>query len=95
VLRRTALIYGQDGDRYIVIGSNGGSRSHPNWYLNLRANPDVTIQVGAERFRSRAFTATGKERSKLWTQMVSIWPDYERYQKKATREIPVVILEPA
>jgi deazaflavin-dependent oxidoreductase (nitroreductase family) len=92
-LHRTALIYGQEGDRYIVVASNGGSKRHPNWYLNLRADPDVSVQVKDERFRARAATASGNERSKLWKQMATIWPEYERYQKRAPREIPVVILE--
>jgi deazaflavin-dependent oxidoreductase (nitroreductase family) len=95
VLHRTALIYGRDGDRYIVVGSNGGSKGHPNWYLNLRTNPEVVVQVEADRFRARAGTSSGEERSKLWKQMASIWPEYERYQARAPREIPVVILEPA
>jgi deazaflavin-dependent oxidoreductase (nitroreductase family) len=94
VLHRTALIYGRDRDRYIVVASNGGSKRHPNWYLNLSADSDVSVQVKAERFRARAATASGNERSKLWKKMVSIWPEYEEYQKRAPREIPVVILEP-
>jgi deazaflavin-dependent oxidoreductase (nitroreductase family) len=93
-LHRTALIYGREGDRYIVVASNGGSKRHPNWYLNLRADPDVSVQVKDERFSALAATASGNERSQLWRQMVSIWPEYETYQKRAPREIPVVILEP-
>src|SRR5512132_4742285 len=57
-LRRTALIYGRDGDRYLVVASNGGSRTHPSWYLNLTADPEVEVQVGADKFAARARTAT-------------------------------------
>lgn len=94
-LHRTALIYDRDGDRYLVVGSNGGKRAHPNWYLNLLATPEVDVQVGAETFTARARPATAEERPALWEQMTSIWPEYEKYQQKAPREIPVVIIEPA
>ncbi|SCG63647.1 nitroreductase family deazaflavin-dependent oxidoreductase [Micromonospora coxensis] len=93
-LRRTALIYGLDGGRYIVVGSNGGSPHHPSWYLNLLANPEVRVQVGAERFIATARSATGDERARLWQLMTSLWPDYGRYQSRSTRQIPVVILQP-
>jgi deazaflavin-dependent oxidoreductase (nitroreductase family) len=94
-LRRTALIYGRDGDRYVVVASNGGARNHPHWYLNLTAQPEVQVQVQAERFAARARTADAQERPRLWRMMAEIWPDYERYQKRTGREIPVVILERA
>lgn len=92
-LRRTALIYGRDGDRYLVVGSNGGAKKHPSWYLNLTENPKVEVQVGAERFAARALTAAAKDKPRLWRAMASIWPEYERYQAKTDRDIPVVILE--
>jgi deazaflavin-dependent oxidoreductase (nitroreductase family) len=92
-LRRTALIYGRDGERYLVVASNGGARTHPHWYRNLVADPDVTIQIGPEVFAARARTATARERPRLWGSMATIWPDYDRYQGKTVREIPVVILE--
>jgi deazaflavin-dependent oxidoreductase (nitroreductase family) len=92
-LRRTALIYGRDGDRYLVVASNGGAKKHPSWYLNLAESPEVSVQVGAETFTARALTATANERSRLWRSMTSIWPEYERYQAKTEREIPVMILE--
>ena len=93
-LRRTALIYRRDGDRYVVVASNGGSKGHPNWYLNLDADPNVSVQVGDERFDATARRATARQRPRLWREMVSIWPDYERYQTRTDRDIPVVILEP-
>jgi deazaflavin-dependent oxidoreductase (nitroreductase family) len=92
-LRRTALIYGQDGDQYLVVASQGGAAWHPNWYLNLDANPDVFLQVGADKFPARARTATPEEKPKLWKIMTSIWPDYDQYQARCARDIPVVILE--
>jgi deazaflavin-dependent oxidoreductase (nitroreductase family) len=94
-LRRTALIYGRDGDRYVVVASNGGARNHPHWYLNLTAQPEVQVQVQAERFAAQARTAGAQERPDLWRMMAEIWPDYQRYQKRTGREIPVVILERA
>jgi deazaflavin-dependent oxidoreductase (nitroreductase family) len=92
-LRRTALIYGRDGDRYLVVGSYGGAAKHPIWYLNLRADPQVEVQVGAEKFRARAVTTTGEERDRLWQLMTSIWPQYDQYQTRTAREIPVVAIE--
>ena len=92
-LRRTALIYGQDGDRYLVVASKGGAKRHPMWFLNLEAKPEVQLQVGADRFPARARTASKREKPRLWKLMTSIWPEYDRYQSRTDREIPVVILE--
>lgn len=92
-LHRTALIYGKDRDRYLLVASSGGSRQHPAWYLNLNTNPDVELQVGAETFPARARTATAREKPRLWKQMAAIWPDYDRYQAGTKRDIPLVIVE--
>ena len=92
-LRRTALIYGRDRGRFVVVASNGGSKPHPNWYRNLVADSHVFVQVAEDRFEALARTATARQRPRLWDQMVTIWPDYEKYQTKTEREIPVVILE--
>jgi deazaflavin-dependent oxidoreductase (nitroreductase family) len=92
-LRRTALIYGRDGDRYLVVASVGGAARHPAWYLNLTDHPEVEIQVGAEHFTATARTASAAEKPRLWSLMTSIWPAYEGYQRKTRRDIPVVILE--
>lgn len=92
-LHRTALIYGEDGDRYLLVASKGGAPEHPYWYLNLAANPEVDVQVGAEKFKARARTATEEEKPRLWELMAKIWPAYNDYQTKTTRPIPVVILE--
>jgi deazaflavin-dependent oxidoreductase (nitroreductase family) len=95
VWRRTALIYGQDGDRYLVVASYGGSAKHPTWYLNLVDHPEVHVQVGADKFTARARTATAEEKPRLWQIMAAMWPDYDKYQTKTSRDIPVVILERA
>jgi deazaflavin-dependent oxidoreductase (nitroreductase family) len=92
--RRTALIYGRDGDNYLVVASSGGAPRHPAWYLNLAADPEVEVQVLDDTFRARARTATAEERAALWRIMTSIWPSYDEYQTKTDREIPLVILEP-
>jgi deazaflavin-dependent oxidoreductase (nitroreductase family) len=93
LLRRTALIYGRDGDHYVVVASVGGSAKHPAWYLNLTEHPEVEVQVGPERFTARARTAGPGERPRLWELMTSIYPAYEGFQRKTRREIPVVVLE--
>jgi deazaflavin-dependent oxidoreductase (nitroreductase family) len=87
------LIYGRDGDRYLVVASNGGAKRHPSWYLNLDENPEVEVQVGADKFMARAHTATPREKPRLWRLMTSIWPEYDRYQARSKRVIPVVVLE--
>ncbi len=92
-LHRTMLIYGQDGDRYLVVASKGGAEDHPQWYLNLVAHPEVQVQVRADQFTAQARVATAEEKPALWTIMSAIWPAYEEYQTKTTRDIPVVILE--
>ena len=91
--RRLALIYSQDGERYVVVASKGGADQHPGWYLNILEHPDVQVQVMADRFRARARTATPEEHDLLWPRMVQIWPDYDTYQAKTKRQIPLVILE--
>jgi deazaflavin-dependent oxidoreductase (nitroreductase family) len=93
-LRRTALIYGRDGDRFVVVGSKGGAADHPQWYLNLVDDPDVEIQVGPDLLAATARTATDEEKPGLWRMMAGIWPEYDRYQTRTTRQIPVVIIEP-
>jgi len=92
--RRTALIYGRHGSSYLLVASQGGADTHPAWYLNLTANPEVQVQVGADKFTARARTATEQEKPELWAAMVAIWPDYDQYQTKTQRPIPVVVLDP-
>jgi deazaflavin-dependent oxidoreductase (nitroreductase family) len=89
------LIYGRDAERVVIVASRGGAPDHPTWYKNLAANPRVRVQIAAEKFAARARTATGEERVRLWRAMTKIWPAYDEYQAKTTREIPVVVLERA
>lgn len=90
------LIYGMDGDRYLVVASKGGAPKHPAWYLNLVANPDVEVQVKGDKFKARARTATPAEKPPLWAKMAALFPNYNEYQQRsAGREIPVVIIEKA
>jgi deazaflavin-dependent oxidoreductase (nitroreductase family) len=87
------LIYGERGDDVVVVASKGGAPEHPTWYLNLSADPAVEVQVGADRWTGTARTVTGAERSELWQLMTGIWPEYDGYQAKTDREIPVVLVE--
>lgn len=91
--RRTSLIYGTEGDAFVVVGSNGGKKDNPQWFKNLVADPLVHVQVGAEKFEAIARATAGDERMRLWRMMTKMWPDYERHQKRTAREIPVVVLE--
>ena len=89
------LFYGRAGNGYFVVASKGGAPEHPGWYRNLKANPEVEVQVGTTKMRARARTVSGAERAKLWEEAVKIWPPYADYQRKAAeREIPVVVLDP-
>jgi deazaflavin-dependent oxidoreductase (nitroreductase family) len=87
------LIFCESGSDYAVIASKGGAPAHPAWYLNLEADPNVHVQVKAEKFNARARTANPEERAALWEKMVKIYPPYDKYQAATSREIPVVILE--
>ncbi|GLW10953.1 nitroreductase [Microtetraspora sp. NBRC 13810] len=89
----TPLIYQRSGDDYLLVASKGGSDAPPAWYLNLQANPEVEVQVKADRFRARARTATPEEKPEMWRTMTAAWPAYDEYQTKTDREIPVVVLE--
>jgi deazaflavin-dependent oxidoreductase (nitroreductase family) len=93
--RPQALIYGRDGDRYVVVASKGGAPTHPAWYANLVAEPRVEVQVRADRFQAIARSAEGAERERLWKLMTSVWPNYDQYAARTERRIPVVVLERA
>jgi deazaflavin-dependent oxidoreductase (nitroreductase family) len=88
------LIFGHSGPNYVVVASKGGAPTHPSWYLNLQANPEVRVQVKGEKFTARAHTAQAQERAALWPKMVEIYGPYEQYQTKTDRQIPVVVLTP-
>ena len=91
--RTTPLIYGRSGDDFLIVASNGGSTEPPAWYVNVKANPEVEVQVLADRFRARAREANPGEKLEMWREMVSHWPPYQDYQQRTDREIPVVVLE--
>ena len=93
-VRRTPLIRVRDGDNYLVVASMGGAPEHPRWYLNITADPDVTVQDRAEVHQLRARTATPEEKAALWPVAVEQWPDYATYQASTDRDIPLVICEP-
>jgi deazaflavin-dependent oxidoreductase (nitroreductase family) len=90
--RTWPLTYLPEGDRFIVIASNGGQPNHPAWYLNLRANPQVSVQLGDRTSVMIAQTAEGDERTWLWSRVVEEYPAYAGYQQKTDRQIPVVVL---
>jgi deazaflavin-dependent oxidoreductase (nitroreductase family) len=90
--RSNALIFGRHGDDYLVVGSKGGAPAAPAWYENLVANSEVQVQVKGDRFAAHARTATAEEKPELWKIVTAVWPDYDRYQERTDREIPVVIL---
>jgi deazaflavin-dependent oxidoreductase (nitroreductase family) len=95
-LARTApLLYMRDGEDIVIVASRGGSDAMPAWWLNLQANPTTTVQVGSERRRVVAREASAEEKAELWPRLVEMYGDYEVYQRRTKREIPVVILSPA
>lgn len=93
--RTSALIFGRDGDDYLVVASMGGAPMHPKWYLNLRDNPSAEIQVRDQIIAVRARTAAPDEKPRLWRIMTDVWPNYDAYQARTEREIPVVVLSPS
>ena len=93
--RTTPLIYAPEGDSFVIVASKGGSDEPPAWYLNLSADPEVEVQVKADRFKAHARTAGAEEKPALWKKMVAEWPSYDEYQRKTDREIPVVVLDRA
>lgn len=92
-LRTNPLAYTTDADRLVVIASKAGAPTNPDWYHNLRANPEVTVEVGTERYQARAVVVADAERERLFAQMAAKLPGFAAYQQKTTRQIPVVVLE--
>jgi deazaflavin-dependent oxidoreductase (nitroreductase family) len=90
--RTTPLIHRTDGDRWVVVASKGGAPDHPDWYKNLLADPQATIEVQADTVPVVATAAEGEERARLWSAMTEVWPAYDDYKAKTDREIPVVVL---
>ena len=93
--RTSALIFGRDGDDYLVVASMGGAPRHPQWYLNITAHPAAELQVRDQHIRVVARTASAEEKPRLWRVMAGIWPNYDVYQTRTERDIPVVVLSPA
>jgi proline iminopeptidase len=91
--RTSPLIYENADGNYVIVASKGGMPEHPGWYENLAKDPHVELQIKDEVFRAHARTAEGEERERLWKLAAQQWPDYDEYQKKTDREIPVVVLE--
>jgi deazaflavin-dependent oxidoreductase (nitroreductase family) len=93
-VRTSPLGYIEDGDDVVVVASKGGHSRNPGWYHNLLAYPDTTVQIGSERRAVHARVAGPEERARLWPEVVAAYGGYEGYQRRTTREIPLVILEP-
>ena len=93
--RTTPLIFGRDEEDFLVVASMGGAPTHPNWYQNLLAQPSADIQVRADRISVRAATAGDAERPRLWKIVTDAWPNYDVYQSRTDRVIPLVVLTPA
>ena len=87
------LVYSKDGDKFVIIASFAGAPKHPSWYHNLVAHPTPTLEIGGEKFQAKATFPTGAERERLFKQQAAQMPVFNDYQKKTTRQIPVVVLE--
>jgi deazaflavin-dependent oxidoreductase (nitroreductase family) len=92
--RTTPLLYVMDGEDFVIIASKGGAATHPAWYLNLRANPDATVEIGDREVQVEAGVADPEEKARLWEKMVEMYPTYDDYQSKTEREIPLLVLRP-
>ncbi len=92
--RIAPLLYMNDGEDLVIVASRGGSDAMPAWWLNLQASPTTTVQIGTERRRVLAREASAEEKAQLWPRLVEMYGDYEIYQRRTQREIPVVILSP-
>lgn len=90
--RTTPLNYLEDGDKFVVVASYGGDDRDPQWLHNLRAHPAASVQIGAQRHAVQGRVATAEEKARYWPQMVEMYPGYDKYQARTSREIPVVVL---
>ncbi len=93
-VRVNPLAYTRDGDRYVIIASKGGYPTNPDWYHNLVADSEVTVEVDSKRFKARAVVVDGEERDRLFNAQAAVMPNFGEYQTKTTRQIPVIVLEP-
>jgi deazaflavin-dependent oxidoreductase (nitroreductase family) len=87
------LMYQTDGARWVIIASNGGSTRHPAWWLNLRSQPDASIQIGRQTYPVTAVETAGEDRERLWRRMADMYKGYDAYAQKTTRQIPVALLQ--
>ncbi len=92
--RTSPLLYVMDGEDFVIIASKGGAATHPAWYLNLRANPEATVEIGDRELQVEAEVADPEDKARLWQKMVEIYPTYDDYQRKTEREIPLLVLRP-
>jgi deazaflavin-dependent oxidoreductase (nitroreductase family) len=90
----TPLLYSPWGHEYILVGSKGGHDEHPSWYLNLKARPEAEFQVRAQRFRGRWEELSGEKRAKVWDYVTKFFPNYQAYQDRTARQLPVIVLTP-
>jgi deazaflavin-dependent oxidoreductase (nitroreductase family) len=91
--RLSPLAYSRDGDRLVIIASKGGNPKHPDWYHNVVANAEVTVEVGGEQFHARARVIEGAERQRLFDAQAAVMPNFAEYQERTSRQIPVIVLE--
>ena len=92
--RTMPLLYLRDGDDIVIVASKGGFSSHPQWYLNLLANPDVTIEIGKQKLPMTAVVADSATKAALWPRLVAMYADYDSYQERTERDIPVIVCSP-
>ena len=92
-MRTTPLVYSSDAGKVVIIASKAGAPQPPAWVLNLKANPEVTVEVGAEKYQARAVVPEDAERDRLYNAQAALMPNFAEYQAKTTRRIPVVVLE--
>ena len=93
--RTVPLGFLRDGSSYVIIASFGGQPRNPGWFFNLQSHPEATIEVKKRQMQVKAETANPEKRGELWTRLVEVAPGYAKYEKRTTREIPIVILHPA
>ncbi|MEH1123475.1 nitroreductase family deazaflavin-dependent oxidoreductase [Micromonospora sp. CPCC 206061] len=91
---RTVLIYARDAGSYLIVGSNGGADKHPLWYHSIVADPDVRLRVGTARFPARAEALSPEEKARVWPYLVEVFGQWDQYQQRTARDIPVVRLHP-
>jgi len=93
--RTTPLLFARDGNRLIIVASNGGRNRDPSWWTNLRFNSEAEVEIKKDRWRVKAEKANDEEKTRLWPLMTETFPPYEEYQRKTKRVIPVIILTPS